>query len=144
MNANQLSALFEEARTQLGVKKGSNTIYRVPPLSAALAVSSISAPVTLRFRRPGIALGMYGQVADGLNSTMATTELRVQFGGERELITDGTGPQFAPFLALFGPNEIQYPLELPTTPGVDWAFYYKNTSASVTTLPSIFLGVLEF
>jgi hypothetical protein len=152
MNQMQLSALFEEARSQLGVKKGSNTIYRVPPLAAAIPFNivspPVSAPVTLRFRRPGIALALYGQVVDGLNSTAATTELRVQFGGERELVTDGTGPQFAPFLMLFGPNQIAYPLELPTTPGVDWSFFYKNTSGTtplpVATLPSVFVAVLEF
>jgi hypothetical protein len=147
MNPNQLSALFEEARSQLGVKKGSNTIYRVPPLSAPIPFGLtpvVSAPVTLRFRRPGIALAMYGQVSDGLNSTAATTELRVQFGGERELVTDGTVPEFAPFLALFSPNQVAYQLELPTTPGVDWSWFFKNTSTTVETLPSVFLAVLEF
>lgn len=146
MNQMQLSALFEEARSKLGVRKGSNAIYRVPPLSAALAAvaGTLSAPQTVRFRRPGIALAMFGQVSDGLDSTAATTELRVQFGGERELVTDGTSPQFAPFLCLFGPNQIAWQLELPTTPGVDWSVTYKNTSGAVTTLPSVIFAVLEF
>jgi hypothetical protein len=147
MDDRQLAALVQEARRRLGARKGANRIYRIPPLQAALPVAplagSTSNPISIRFRRPGIVLAIYGQVASGLDADAATTEMRLQVAGTRDLITDGDSGQFAPFLALFGKTQNWFPLELAAKQGTDWTFTYKNTSTLVTTLPSLILSVLE-
>src|SRR4051812_17340332 len=110
MNEQQLAALVDEARRKLGVRKGANRIYRVPPggppksrgvprganqfprsppTPAATRGTQPAAPIPGKFRRRAIVLAVYGQVADALDSTAATTELRIQVGGTSELVTDG-------------------------------------------------------
>ena len=143
-----LEALIAEARKKLGARKGANRIYRVPPLAAALPVAgaspSDSNPISIRFTRRSIVLAVYGSVSDALDSTAATTEARIQIGGEYDVVTDGTSGQFGVFLALFGKTQNWYPLELKGDPAVPWVTTLRNTSTGVTVTPSIHYAVFEY
>lgn len=141
-----MPTLEEQARAKLtGRLRGANRIYRVPPLAAALTVAtSPSVPLTIRFRRPGIILAMFGQVQSAVDADAAATEVRVQLGGTRDLITDGDSGTFAPFFALFGPNRNWWPLDVPAIEGQDLTITYREvTGGPATVIPSILFAVLE-
>lgn len=125
-------------------RAGATKIYRAPRLAAAIAAgpNSLSPPVNIRFREPGIVIACYGQELAGTVAAFASTEVRIQIGGQDDLITDGQSGEFAPMLALFGPNLNWFPLTRRAIPGVDWTITYRNENAGGTATPSFMLAFI--
>lgn len=130
--------LIQRQLSQFG-RVGATKMYVAPALSAAIAAvaGTISTPVNIRFREPGTVIAMYGQEQAGTVAKFATTEVRVQIGGQEDLITTGQAGTFAPMLALFGPNLNWWPLWRRATPGTDWTITYRNQSGSDTAIPFV-------
>lgn len=128
--------LIQRQLSQFG-RVGATKIYMTPGLSAAIAAvaGTQGGPVNIRFREPGTVIALYGQEQAGTTAKFATTEVRIQIGGQEDLITDGQSGTFAPMLALFGPNLNWFPLWRRAVPGVDWTFTYRNQSGASTAIP---------
>lgn len=117
---------------------GATRMFQTPALAASpAAAGGISAPVSIRFNIHGIALALYGQETDTATiAAFAQTAVRVQIGGNEDLIIDGQGgPAFAPLLALFGGVNNWTPLLRRIEPGVDWSFSFQNNQAAGTIDP---------
>lgn len=125
-------------------RMGATRTYRFPALTTALAGGGeVSQPVSITFRRDGIAVGMYGSEISGDAAIYAQTEARVQISGQEDLITDGQSGQFADFLALFA--EGYYPLMRYVYTGQSWSTQYRNvqSGAQNTSTPSLYIAVCE-
>jgi hypothetical protein len=139
-------SIEQMARMRLtGRERGANRVYRVPPLASALTVaSSPSVPLQIRFRKPGIVIAMYGQVQSGEDEDAASTEVRIQIAGTRDIFTDGDSGTFLPFLALFGQSQNWWPLDIPAIEGQDWSITYRLiTGGPSSVVPSIMFAVCE-
>jgi len=134
------------ARARLtGRMRGCNRIYRVPPLAAALTVAtSPSTPVQIRFRKPGIVLAMYGQVQSAVPGDAASTEVRIQIAGTRDVFTDGDSGTFMPLFALFGFAQNWFPLDIPAIEGQDFTITWRLVAGGPgAVVPSLMFAVLE-
>lgn len=134
--------LIQRQLSQFG-RVGATKVYAAPDLSAAIAATpgTISQPVNIRFREPGIVIACYGQELAGTVAKFASTRVRVQIGGQEDLFTDGNVGVFVPMLELFGPNLNWFPLWRTATPGVDWTITYQNMASSTAT-PSFALAFI--
>lgn len=132
------------ARNRLtGRSRGANRLYRVAPLSTALAANGLAtAGVPIRFRKSGVVIAMFGQVYSGLDIDLAGCEVRIQIAGTRDLFTDGDSGVYAPFLALFGKNQNWWPLDIPAREGQDFVVSYRNMGTN-SVVPSLMFAVLE-
>lgn len=130
-----------------GRKRGANRLYRVPSPSTNIGSGSPSSPTTIaaipiRFRKPGIAVAMYGQVLSAVAADAAGLEVRVQLGGTRDLFTDGDSGTFVPYFALFGSSQNWFPLDLGVTEGQDWSVTWRNVGSNAV-MPSLIISVFE-
>lgn len=132
--------LFTRQLAQFG-RIGATTIYKAPELAAAIAgvAGTVAGPQNIRFREPGTVIAMYGQEALGTSLSFATTEVRIQIGGNEDVFTDGQAGTFVPLLALFGGSQNWFPLLRRAVPGVDWSISYRNQSAVAKT-PQLMLA----
>jgi hypothetical protein len=129
--------------TQYG-RVGSTRIMRVPALATAIAAGAAveaTAPV-LNFPKAGTVIAMYGQERTGTVAKFATTEVRVQFSGSEDLVSDGNAGEFAPMLGLFGPNVNWFPLMRRVTKGISWTVSYRNTDTGATATPIVMFGFI--
>ncbi len=135
--------LIQRQLSQFG-RVGATKVYRAPALTAALAAvaGTVSTPQNIRFREPGTVIACYGQEQAGTSASFATTEVRVQIGGQEDLFTDGNVGTFVPMLALFGGPNNWFPLWRRAQPGVDWTVTYRNQSGSATAIPSLMLAFI--
>ena len=127
--------LSQRQLSQFG-RVGSTKVYRTP---AVAAFTGISSPSNIRFREPGTVIACYGQSSLGTVAEFAQMEVRVQIGGQEDIVTDGQSGTFAPMLALFGPNLNWFPLWRRAIPGIDWTVTYNNNSLATGT-PSFLLA----
>jgi hypothetical protein len=119
---------------------GATRIYKTPDLSAAVPVlggaNVVPAPL-LTFRDVGTVIAMYGQERAGTQAKFATTDVRVQFGNNDDLITNGSAGDFMPMLGLFGPNLNWYPLTRRVAINENWQITYRNMDAGATATPTV-------
>ena len=123
---------------------GATKITRVPRLAAAVPAvlgTEVQAPL-LTWRDTGTVIAMYGQEIRGTQAAYAETEVRVQFAGDDDLINNGAAGDFAPMLALFGPNLNWFPIVRRVRRGDTWTITYKNGAANALT-PSVLFAVLN-
>lgn len=143
--------LIQRQLSQFG-RVGATRVYIAPELPAAIAVGAPtqdSQPVNIRFREPGTLIACYGQAVatvggvDAADATaFAQTRVRIQVGGQDDLVTDGQTGRFAPMLALFGGPNNWFPIWRKATPGVDWTFTYRNTSTTRTVVPDFMFAFI--
>lgn len=131
-----------QRQVSLSGRIGATKIYVFPPLAAALAAvaGTVSVPTNIRFREPGTVIALYGQEQAGTAAAFATTEVRIQVGGQEDLFTNGQSGTFVSMLALFGGSQNWFPLLRRAVPGVDWTATYRNQSGSATATPSLYLA----
>jgi hypothetical protein len=137
--------LIQRQLSQFG-RVGATKIYIFPALAAPVPIAgsgnNISAPTNIRFREPGTVIALYGQELTGTVAKFAQTAVRIQVGGQEDLITDGQAGQFAPMLGLFGPNLNWFPLWRRAIPGVDWTVTYRNDDTIATASPTTMLAFI--
>lgn len=126
-------------------RAGATRIVAAPALTAPIPIGpgSLAGPVTIKFKRPGTVIALYGQELRGTPASFATTFVRVLIGGSEDLFTDGVGGVYVPFLALFGQTNNWFPLTRRGTPGVDWSVFYRNDDAAATATPFFSLAFIE-
>lgn len=123
-------------------RRKANRIIRVPSVGT-LAAGVTAAPQTIRFLRPGEVIAIYGQTKEATDSAAADSSVRIQIGGDRELVTDGSGGAFAPFFALFGTARNWWPLGIEVAQQEIWTLYLRNEAAAATRTPDLLLAVWE-
>lgn len=118
--------------------------YVFPELGAALAAAATSEPRTVRFRTDGILLAMRGCPDTGDVADYAGLELRLQFSGQEELVTDGDFGAFLPFICMVSPFQPAFDLDMPRKvyTGQDVTVYYRNRTAG-PILPTWALHLVE-
>jgi hypothetical protein len=131
--------LFQRAIAQQG-RIGATRIYRVP--SESVAAGADGRAISTIFRRAGVVCGLYAQPSTGALADYAGLELRVQFGGSEDLITDGQSGTFAPLLALVGQTQNWFPLMRGVSSDQQWTFIVRNNTGDPKTA-TILLAVLE-
>jgi len=119
---------------------GSTRIMKVPDLAAPIAgvAGTVVAAPLLTFRDAGTVIALYSQELAGTVAKFASTEIRVQFSGDEDLISNGSGGDFAAILALCGPNVNWYPITRRVARGDNWAISWRNQSASTATPQCLF------
>lgn len=132
------------AMNQYG-RVGASRIYRVPDLSAPLAapLGSIASAPILTFRDPGTVIALYGQERLGTPAMYAGIDLRVQFNGDEDLITNGQSGDFAPLLGLVGFNTNWFPLTRHVVRGETWSISYRNQSGVIANPTVLFAFVAD-
>lgn len=135
------------AQEQLGKSgpTGSTKIITTPALSTAIpaVVGQIAAAPNLTWTKSGTVIALYAQERSGTTAKFAQTELQIQFSGDEFFVTDGTGPTFAPLLALVGPNVNWFSMLRRVTQGDTWAVSYRNMDPTPATAdPSSLFGFI--
>lgn len=135
------------AQEQLGKSgpTGATKIVVVPALAAVIpaVVGQIAQAPNLTWPKAGTVIALYGQERTGTTAKFAQTEIQVQFSGDEFLVTNGTGPDFAPFLALMGPNVNWFSMLRRVTQGDTWAISYRNMDPTPATAdPTALFGFI--
>lgn len=137
--------LIQWAQQQLSQfgRIGATRIVNVPALAAPVAIGPATAqPPLLTWRDPGWVIAMYGQELRGTVAAFATTGAMVQFMGDEFLTTNGNAPDFASFLALFGPNVNWFSLIRRVARGDNWTITYKNRDTAAVANPDMSFAFL--
>jgi hypothetical protein len=111
---------------------GAERIYRHEALNAPIAATGgLGSPSPIRFRTDCILWGLSVSPDTGALSDYAGMELRMQFQGQEELITDGDAGQYIPFIQLSTPYAPRFELKPPRLceTGTDVSFLYLNLTA---------------
>lgn len=116
---------------------GATRILTVPALSAAVPISSTAQAPLLTFRDAGTVIALYAQELAGTPAKFASTALRLQFSGDEDFISNGSAGDFAPFLALVGPNTNWFPMTRRVRRGDQWTITYRNDDAGATATPAV-------
>lgn len=145
--------IAQRIATQFG-RAGATRIVAAPALGNVVPVGvvpgvglpvtpGLAGPVTIKFRRPGTVVALYGQELRGTAAAFARTAVRVLIGGQEDLFTDGTSGVYVPFLALFGQTSNWFPLNRRAKPGVDWSIFFANSDTGSTAQPFFSLAFIE-
>lgn len=123
---------------------GATRIVRVPALAApvpAVAGQLSQAPL-LTWRNDGTVIALYAQEIAGTVASFASTDVRLQFPGDVDFITNGTAGDFAPMLALVGPNTNWFPMTRRVRQGDNWIVTYRNPLGAATLTPSVLFAFI--
>ena len=141
MNGQDALHIVQWAQQQLVQfgRLGATRIYKVPDLAAAIAAGAavIGTPPLLTFTEPGTVIALYGQELAGTLPKFAMTDVRVQFAGDDDLITNGTAGDFSPLLALVGFSVNWFPLIRRVARNDSWTITYRNRDAGATAFPTV-------
>lgn len=124
---------------------GATKIITVPALAAVIpaVVGSIAQAPNLTWIQSGTVIALYAQERTGTPAKFAQTDIQVQFSGDQYLVTNGTTPDFAPLLALVGPNVNWFSLLRRVTQGDTWAISYRNMDPTPATCdPTALFGFI--
>lgn len=130
-------------------RTGSTGIIRIPDLAAAVPVFAAGVPgevdaQLLTFNEDGYALSLYGQERTGTAAKFASTEVRLRWNAQKDLITSGqTGGAFFPMLGLFGPNQNWFPLVRRIVKNDTVLVSYRNFDAAAVANPTVGIGYLS-
>jgi len=124
---------------------GCTRIMKVPDLAAAVGIgpNTVVAAPLLTFRDPGTVIAVYGQELLGTVAKFASTEIRIQFSGDEDLISNGSGGDFAALLALVGPNVNWYPITRRVQRGDNWAISWRNQDGAATATPQCLFAFIR-
>lgn len=115
------------------------TVSLPAPIAAVAGTTAQATP--LNFQEEGIIIGMSGQEQTATAAKYAKTELRLQIGAE-DVISDGQGGSFAPFMLLFPPGQPYFSLLRKVQVGVPWTFTFRNQDAAATAIPTVTLSFI--
>ncbi len=133
------------ARNEGLARTGASKVFRVSSVAAPVAPGATVGAITIQWRFTGRVLAMYGQVSTGLTADYASMSTKILVGGEKSIITTGDADTFAPFLALFGPNQNWFPLNLEVKNGDSWSVFYFNQGFSATSMtPDLLFSFLDY
>ena len=124
---------------------GATRIVKIPDLPVPLAapVGSLAQAPLLTWRDPGTVIALYGQERSGTVAKFAATDVRLQFSGDEDLITNGSSGDFAPLLALVGPNTNWFPLIRRVARGDVWTVTWRNQDPTPATAdPSLLFAFI--
>lgn len=124
---------------------GATRLVNVPALAAPVAIgapASLAQAPLLTWRDPGTVIAMYGQELRGTPAAFATTGAMLQFMGDDNFITNGSAPDFASFLALFGPNVNWFPMIRRVKRGDNWTITYRNRDTGAVANPDMTFAFL--
>src|SRR4051794_24573941 len=110
---NPAIAWAQQQLSQYG-RIGATRLIKVPDLAAAIAIGAgtgtvVQAP-SLVWRDAGTVIALYGQERVGSVAKFALTEFRLVMTGDVDLVSNGNGGDFAPLLAVVGPNVNWFPI----------------------------------
>lgn len=138
-------AVIQFAQQQLSQygRLGATKIVTTPALSAPIpgVVGSTQQAPLITWRDPGWAIALYAQTRAGTAPSFAQTDIRVQFPGDEDLITNGTAGDFAPMLSLVGPNVNWFPMIRRVERGDNWTITYKQAGV-VAVEPSVLFAFI--
>ena len=139
MNDGGIPPVIQWAQQQLALfgRIGCVDILRVPDPASSIPIggANVAAP-PLQATKDGTIIALYGQERAGTVAKFATLELRIQIGGQDDIITMGRlGGTFAPLLGLVGPNMNWFPLTRRFEVAVPWVVTYRNTDAGAVANP---------
>jgi hypothetical protein len=143
-----LIALVQEQVARSG-RLGATGITRIPDLAAAVPVAVAGVPgeaaaPPLTFLEAGYAIALYGQERTGTTAKFASTEVRLQINGTRDVITSGElGGAFFPMLGLFGPNVNWFPLTIRVEKRDVWQVTYRNFDAAAVANPVVGMSFIS-
>lgn len=124
---------------------GATRLVKVPDLAAPLAapLGSLAQAPQLTWRNTGTVIALYGQEVTGTLAKFAGTDVRLQLTGDEDLITNGSAGDFAPLLALVGPNTNWFPITRRVQQGDNWTVTYRQSDpAATTSFPSILFAFI--
>jgi hypothetical protein len=141
-------SVIEWTQKQLGQygRLGATRVVKVPDLPAPIPATtgSLAQAPLLTWRDPGTVISLYAQELSGLLPKFAQTDVRLQFSGDEDLITNGSAGDFAPLLALVGPNTNWFPITRRVKRGDVWTVTYRNSDPSgiSTAYPSMLFAFI--
>lgn len=121
---------------------GATRIYRAR-VAAAIAAAANSGPISVRFRRPGTVIGIYGQTLGATDAELAGIEVRLQFSGQEDFAIDGMSFETVPLRAIVGDAMNWFPINRRVYEGQDWTTTFFNVTAATTITPTLLFAVLE-
>ncbi|MDB4884469.1 MAG: hypothetical protein JWL95_3235 [Gemmatimonadetes bacterium] len=123
---------------------GATQIVIVPALSAPIPAGAgvLRQPPQLSWPDPGTIIAMYGQVRKGDSPAYAQMDVRLQFPGDRDFITNGNAGDFAPMLALFGPNTNWFSMLKRVKRADNWQLTYRNQDTVNPAFPSVLFAFI--
>lgn len=135
------------AQQQLGKSgpTGATRIIVVPALAAVIpaVVGAVAQNPLITWRDPGTVIALYGQERSGTPAKFAQTEVSVQFSGDEFLVTNGSAQDYAPLLALVGPNVNWYSMLRRVARGDVWAVSWRNMDPTPATAdPTALFGFI--
>jgi hypothetical protein len=125
---------------------GATRLIKVPDLAAAVPISAgtgtLAQAPSLTWRDRGTVIAMYGQELAGTVAKFASTAFRLVLTGDVDLVSNGNGGDFAPLLAVFGPNVNWFPMTRRVDRGDNWAVTWRNQDAGATATPTMMFAFI--
>ena len=121
---------------------GATNLITVPPLAAAIPISTTAAPVTVQWFEPAIVLGLYAQEATATAAKYALSDIAIRIGN-KPLFSDGQAETFHPLLGLVGGLVNWFPLNRLAVPRVDWTITWRNRDGAATMSPFASFAVIK-
>lgn len=126
----------------IGQPIGATRILTVDLATSIAAGASVFAQAEpLQFQQPGTVVAMTGQEVTATAAKLAKTRVSLSIGPD-EIIGNGQGKSFAPFLTLFPPGQPYFALFRDVQVGVPWIFSFENRDAAAVAVPTITLGFI--
>ncbi len=123
---------------------GATRLIKVPDISTAIAAvagTTVPAP-PLNWRDNGTVIAMYAQERAGTVAKFALTEFRLVLTGDVDLVSNGNGGDFAPLLAVVGPNVNWFPMTRRVSRGDIWATTWRSQDGAATAFPTMMFAFI--
>lgn len=150
LSAQQIAAARPTEKNEIRATPRSHVFVRVPGVQVlnggALAVQSPAFPLTWPFsgRTVGVMVGAEGLATQDLYwQAMAGLGFAISLAGSENLVTNGGGPDFVPFISAAPPAAPMLPMERRFAQGEAWQITFRNAAgAGVNLTPYLVFGVL--
>jgi len=123
---------------------GATRLIKVPDIAIAIPAvpGSTSAAPPLVWRDAGTVIAMYGQERAGTVAKFAQTEFRLVLTGDVDFVSNGNTGDFAPLLAVVGPNVNWFPMTRRVARGDNWAVTWRTQDALATAFPTMLFAFI--
>lgn len=121
---------------------GATNVITVPPLAAAVPISSTAAPLTVQWFKPMIVLGLYAQESTATAAKYAKSDIAIRIGN-KPVFSDGQAETFHPLLGLVGGLINWFPINRLAQPRVDWTITWRNRDGAATMDPFASFAVIQ-
>lgn len=119
---------------------GATRLIKVPDITTPVPVAptgNVSQAPLLVWRDTGTVIALYAQERTGTVAKFAQTEFRLVFTGDVDFTSNGSNGDFAPLLAVVGPNVNWFPMTRRVKRGDNWTITWRNQDTVAVANPTM-------